>query len=720
MKRILLIISFVSIISAGFLKADEGMWIPMLLKDYNIEDMKAKGWKLSADDIYSINQSSLKDAIIIFGRGCTGEIVSKDGLLFTNHHCGFGAIQSHSSVDQDYLTDGFWAKSREEELPNDGLTATFLVSMEEVTQKVLKGIKDDTPLDKREEIISENIKKIKEEAVKGTHYKAVVKPFYYGNQYYLFINEVFTDVRLVGAPPSAIGKFGGDTDNWMWPRHTGDFSVFRIYADKDNKPAAYSSDNVPYKPKRHLKISTKGVKEGDFTLIFGYPGSTREYLTSHAVKNITQISNPHKIDLRTKRLEIMNKHQGQSTEVRIKYASKNSRTSNSWKRWKGEIRGLKRLDAISKKETLEAKFKEWINKDSKRIGKYGSLFNSFDDLYGQLETYTIPKDYGREAALAIEIVKFSSRFRSLINLVESDTAKQEGINKKIKKVASGMAKFYKDYYVPIDKEIFVSMLEMYRENVPEAYHFDAISKVDTEYDGSISKYADFIYSNSIFTNEQKLMLLLNSKDAKEIVKLKDDPAYKLYLSIRSVYYEKVLPEYKRLNAEITKLYSLYMSGLMEMEKDKVFFPDANFTLRIAYGNVATYYPRDGVKYDFYTTLDGIMEKDNPEIYDYNIPQKLRDLYAAKDYGQYAENGKVHVAFIATNHTTGGKSGSPGLDGEGNLIGINFDRCWEGTMSDIMFDPDQCRNIMLDIRYTLFIIDKLAGANHLIDELDIVK
>jgi len=718
MKRITLLVSVFFLLIGASLRADEGMWIPMLLKDYNIADMKKKGWKLTAEDIYSVNQSSLKDAIVIFGRGCTGEVVSDQGLVFTNHHCGYGAIQSHSSVEHDYLTDGFWAMSKEEELSNPGLTVTFMVRMEDVTSKVLKGVKEDTPLEKRDAIVKKNIAKIKKKATKGTHYKAVVKPFYYGNQYYLFVNEVFTDVRLVGAPPSSIGKFGGDTDNWMWPRHTGDFSVFRIYADKDNKPAAYSKDNVPYKPKRHLKISTKGIKENDFTLIFGYPGTTKEYLTSHAVKTLLNKSNPHKIDLRTKRLDVMNKYQSQSTDVRIKYASKNARVSNAWKKWQGESRGLKRLDAINKKESVEADFKAWVAADAERKAKYGHLFTEFDKYYAELDKYTLAKDYGREAAMSIELVSFAGRFKKLIKAA-AEGKKEAELVKQIEKLNNRITSFYKNYYAPIDQEIFVKMLEAYKENVETEYHFDALQKVETDFGGDMAKYAAYIYENSVFVNGEKLKELLDSKDAKAIAALEQDPAFKLYESVQLIYRGVVIPAYNKANGEITKLYRYYMDGLMKMQADKLFYPDANFTLRVAYGKVKGYKPRDGVNYDFYTTLDGIMEKDNPEIYDYDIPQKLRDLYAKKDYGQYAENGTVNVAFIATNHTTGGNSGSPVLDAEGNLIGINFDRCWEGTMSDIMFDPSQCRNIMLDIRYTLFIIDKLGGASYLIDELSLV-
>lgn len=708
-RKIFVVISFFILVLSA--RADEGMWIPTLLKKYNIEDMQAKGLKLSAEDIYSVNSSSLKDAIVIFGGGCTGEVVSDQGLVFTNHHCGYGAIQYHSSVEHDYLTDGFWAMDKAEELYTPGLKVTFLVRMEEVTEQVLKGVKDKLTEEERNEIIKENIDKIKEEATAGTHYEAVVKPFFYGNQYFLFVNEIFRDIRLVGAPPSAIGKFGGDTDNWMWPRHTGDFSVFRIYASQDNKPAEYSEDNVPYQPKKHLKISMKGVNKGDFTFVFGYPGSTMQYLTSHAVSLISEISNPHKIKLREMRLDVMNAEQAKDPAVRIQYASKNARVSNAWKKWIGENKGLKRLNAIEVKKQSETDFLKWASADKKRADKYSGLITEFGELYGQLEKYTLPRDYYRESMMAIELFRFASGFEKLIsNLSDENTDNDEFDSESyVERVNS----FFKDYYKPIDQQIAVKMLETYAKNIVSEFHPAFL----VEKAGEIEAIVNELYASSVYLDKDRLVNAINNPTKENIEQLKNDKAYAMVMQVNGIYDEKIKPEYDRINHEIQGLYRTYMAGIMEMENDKKLYPDANFTLRVAYGNVEPYYPRDGVKYKHYTTLTGIMEKDNPEIYDYDVPQKLRDLYANKDYGKYGVDGELPVCFIATNHTTGGNSGSPVLDAEGNLIGLNFDRCWEGTMSDIMFDPAMCRNITIDIRYLLFLVDKFAGATHLIEELE---
>ena len=672
MKRLLFLITLVWI-GAAHVKADEGMWLPSeILK--KIKDIQSQGFKLSAEDIYSVNQSSLKDAVVRFGSGCTGELISSEGLLITNHHCGFGQIQAHSSVEHDYLRDGFWAMSREEELPNPGLTVSFLEYMIDVTDEVLKGYKPKMTEEKRIALVGKNSKKIEEKAVKGKKgLVANVKPIYYGNQYFLFVYKVYTDVRLVGAPPSSIGKFGGDTDNWMWPRHTGDFSVFRVYAGEDNEPAEYSPNNVPLRPKKFFKINAKGISEGDFTMVYGFPGTTREYLFSDAVKNTALVSNPHKIALRTLRLDIQKREMDKDQAVRIKYASKQARVANAWKKWQGEAKGIIRLDAIGKKQAFEAQFDKWAEDKP----EYAGIVERFKELYGSIEDLLLVQDYQSEALNAVELVTFAGKGQPDADL------------------------FYKDYYMPIDKASFIALYQAYNQNIADHYK-SPYFKEQLQKFGSVEAWAD-----ALFTQEPNLAM-----------------AAEIYRQTNAYYQENIAPTLEAVNKEITLLYRTYMKGMMEYNEvtqgGKVFYPDANSTLRVTYGLVKGYSPADAVYYTPVSSLEGIIQKDNPDIYDYNIPQKLRDLYAAKDYGRWEVNGSVPVAFIATNHTSGGNSGSPVLDADGNLIGVNFDRVWEGTMSDVVYDAEICRNISLDIRYALFVMDKLAGAGHLLKEMEIIE
>ena len=672
MKRLLFLITLVWI-GAAHVKADEGMWLPSeILK--KIKDIQSQGFKLSAEDIYSVNQSSLKDAVVRFGSGCTGELISSEGLLITNHHCGFGQIQAHSSVEHDYLRDGFWAMSREEELPNPGLTVSFLEYMIDVTDQVLKGYKSKMTEEKRIALVEKNSKKIEENAVKGKKgLVANVKPIYYGNQYFLFVYKVYTDVRLVGAPPSSIGKFGGDTDNWMWPRHTGDFSVFRVYAGEDNEPAEYSPNNVPLRPKKFFKINAKGISEGDFTMVYGFPGTTREYLFSDAVKNTALVSNPHKIALRTLRLDIQKREMDKDQAVRIKYASKQARVANAWKKWQGEAKGIIRLNAIGKKQAFEAQFDKWAEDKP----EYAGIVERFKELYGSIEELLLVQDYQSEALNAVELVTFAGKGQPDKDL------------------------FYKDYYMPIDKASFIALYQAYDKNIADNYK-SPYFKEQLQKFGSVEAWAD-----ALFTETPNLAM-----------------AAEIYRQTNAYYQENIAPTLEAVNKEITLLYRTYMKGMMEYNEatqgGKIFYPDANSTLRVTYGKVKGYSPADAVYYTPVSSLEGIIQKDNPDIYDYNIPQKLRDLYAAKDYGRWEVNGSVPVAFIATNHTSGGNSGSPVLDAEGNLIGVNFDRVWEGTMSDVVYDAEICRNISLDIRYALFVMDKLAGAGHLLKEMEILE
>ncbi|WP_114779047.1 S46 family peptidase [Botryobacter ruber] len=720
LKRIVLFFA-AALLSSGLANAlpDEGMWLPMLLKQLNEADMQQKGLKLSAEDIYSINQSSLKDAIVSFGGFCTGEMISPEGLLLTNHHCGYGQVQAHSTVENDYLTKGFWAMNREQELPNPGLTATFIVRMEDVTKQVLSGIPATATEAAREAAIQKNIARVRSEAIAGTDYNAIIRPFFYGNEYYMYVTETFRDVRLVGAPPSAIGKFGGDTDNWMWPRHTGDFSIFRIYAGPGNKPADYSPNNKPYKPKHHLPISLNGVTEGDFTLVFGFPGRTSEYLTSHAVQEIYEVSNPAKINIRDTKLRILDKDMKASDAVRIQYAAKYASIANYWKKWIGENRGLQKANTIARKQQLEQQFQQWAATNDKRQQQYGNLMADFEKNYRSLDGITISRDYITEAALGIELIKQAADYMKLQELLDKK-ASESLINSTADQLADAAAGFYKNYNAPTDKKVFAALMALYYNDIDPKLHPEVFKTVQQQYKGDFEKYADAVYGKSFFTSEAGVKEAMAAIKAGKTQVLKNDPAFQLASGIVSHYRANILPTYTQVNDNLNLLYRTYMTGLREMQQDKKFYPDANSTLRVAYGEVEPYEPLDGIKYKYYTTLEGVMEKAAMEgIEDYVIPARLKELYEQKDYGPYGVNGEMPVAFIASNHTTGGNSGSPVINAHGQLIGTNFDRNWEGTMSDISYNPDQVRNIAIDARYMLFIVDKFAGAGHLVQEMTLV-
>ncbi len=707
-------------------RADEGMWLPILLEKYNIEAMQEKGCKLTAEDIYSINQASLKDAVVglvrtssPFHNFCTGELISNEGLFITNHHCGYRQIQQHSSVEHDYLTDGFWAMQQSDELPNEGIGAALFKRMEDVTEKVLANIPEDASDKVQDSIITAHIASIEEEAVAGTHYQAKVHPFFAGNEYYLTVIEVFKDVRLVGAPPSAIGKFGGDTDNWMWPRHTGDFSLFRIYADTTNMPADIDDDNVPYHPIKHFEISLKGVHKGDFTMVYGYPGTTEEYLPSYAVKMRAETINPIRIDIRTQALNIMKADMQNDAKVRIQYSAKVAGMANGWKKWIGENRGLKRLNAIEKKQELEKEFQQWVKRSFDRGLVYDDIIGNYAKLYTDLEEKQAIYTYMSETVFNMEMVTMVRNLRDLLALnSESD---EETIQKTIAATKAKAEKLFKDYNRPTDQKLFALYISTYNEKVAPQYQPESFHIINQKFNGDARAYADDLFASSILNNKEELYKFLDTYSPKKSKKLRKDAIFQLYSQVVDIYYEQVRPDLIQINLDLTKLDKIYMQGLREFQADKTFYPDANSTLRIAYGVVDDYKPRDAVYYTHQTSLKGIMEKDNPDIYDYRVPERLKELYENADFGRYADSsGYMPVCFTASNHTTGGNSGSPVLNAEGQLIGINFDRNWEGTMSDLMYDPEMCRNISLDIRYALFLIDKFAGASHLIEEMTLVE
>lgn len=721
MKKLKFSLLFLLLLSSRLLTAGEGMWIPMLLQQMNEQEMKAMGMRINAEDIYSINQSSMKDAIVQFGRGCTGEIISSKGLLLTNHHCGYGEIQKHSTLDNDYLTNGFWAMNLSEELPNPGLTVTMLVKMEDVSGRILAGVSDDLTEARRAAIIRENTRKLTAEAAKESGLEVFVRAFYHGNQYFIFYNKVFKDIRLVGAPPSNIGKFGGDTDNWMWPRHTGDFAVFRIYVDATGNPAEYHPDNVPYTPDYHLPVSLKGVEEGDFTFVFGFPGRTSQYLPAAAVALITETSNPHRVALRGTRLEIFKRYAATDPQIRLQYATKDARVANAWKKMIGESKGIKRLNGINRKRELENQFINWASADPELAMRYGGIIDAFNSNFATIEPYTLANDYINEAGLGIEIIQWASRFRPLVEESIKEKPDQLKIQAFTKDLISQSELHFKDYNQQVDRDVAAALLSLYLKNQPVNFRPDFLNIINSRFKGNVDAYVERLFGKSMFANQAALTDLLANYTPAKAKRIQSDPAYQAFASMRNFAENNLVQTLRTLNLANDSLQRLYMKGLMEMQKDKRFYPDANSTLRVTYGKVEGYSPADAVYYQHFTTLEGIMEKEDPDVYDYVVDEKLKALFKQKDFGEYGTaDGTVRVAFAASNHTTGGNSGSPILNADGHMVGINFDRCWEGTMSDLMYDPAMSRNISVDIRYVLFVIDKLAGARHLVDEMTIIR
>ncbi|MEI6864452.1 S46 family peptidase [Flavicella sp.] len=701
---------------------DGGMWIPSLVKQLNIDDMQDMGLKLTADDLYSINNSSIKDAIVHFGGGCTAEMISNQGLMLTNHHCGYGKIQAHSTLENNYLKDGFWAMNKNEELSNPGLTATFIIKIEDVTNEILLGVNPEMTEVDRGTQISKNIV-ILNSIIKIEKYQNLkVKPFFNGNQYFAIITETYKDVRLVGAPPSMIGKFGSDTDNWIWPRHTGDFSLFRIYASTENRPAEYSEENIPYKPKHFLPISLDGVQEGDFTMVYGFPGRTQEYLPSVAIKQIKDVINPARIEIRIKALKIVDKEMRADEEINIQYASKYAGIANYWKKWIGENKGLEVSGAISKREKYEVELMENINSNPISKAKYGNLLSDFDKYYSEFEKYNLAHNYYSEIVYRnVEILKVSSVLYRLVNKYEEAGDKADEYFTTMKPEIDNYLKgFYKNYNSDVDKKVFTTLIQEYVEGIDKSFLPEYLVEEIDDYNNNYTKLSDKVFAKSALVNDTDMFMLLSKSPSSAIAKIKKDPAYKIGVSMIKAYNEKVKPKYSEINAEIKKLQRIYMAAQIEMMPNKKFYPDANSTLRITWGKVDGYEPKDGVYYYPKTYLDGIMEKYIPGDYEFHVPEKLRKIYEEKDFGIYAENGKIPVGFIGTNHTTGGNSGSPALDAHGNLIGLNFDRVWEGTMSDYNYDAKICRNIMVDVKYILFIIDKYGDAKYLLDEMKLVR
>ena len=704
-------------------RADGGMWLPIFL-NYNEAEMQQLGFKLTAEDVYSVNHHSMKDAIVLFGGGCTGELISPQGLLLTNHHCGYSYVQSHSTMEKNHLQNGFWARSKEEEIPMEGLTVTFLIYMKDVTDQVLDGVGENTSEKERQEIVEKNIKSVTNDAVAGTTYKAVIKPFYYGNQYFMFVSETYSDVRLVGVPPESIGKFGGDSDNWMWPRHTGDFSIWRIYTDPDGKPAKYSPKNIPMVPKKYFPISIKGVEENDFTLVFGYPGSTQQFLLSDGVDVVANVQNPIAIDARTIRLDAMKRQMNLDPRIRLMYSAKANSISNGWKKWQGESKGIRECDVIGKKQRAEQEFQNWVNADPTRKSQYGNLLQKMKDAYKDYAKYNKVTTFISECFFGPEIISKGVHpyYRLLVApALEKDNGTLEANRERLLK---NYKSFRESYCPAIDEECFVELMTYYfTKQDPALIPFELYKYVKDP--ATVRTLMKALWDKMgttapYITDNDKFVDFVSNASAKQIAKTANSEMMLLY-NIVYDQYRNSWTEFNMVDDQLDAYYRTYVKALMEKDKNKVFYPDANLTMRVTYGQVKGFEPADGVNYIHYTTLDGIIQKENPDVYDYKVDPKLKQLWENKDYGRYANaKGELPVAFVASNHTTGGNSGSPVINDRGELIGTNFDRVWEGTMSDIYYDVNRCRNISLDARYFLFIVDKFANAQNLIDEMTIVE
>ena len=716
MKKLISIL-FIILLSSGFkARADEGMWLLPLIEKLNVGKMTELGLKLSAEDIYSVNKACLKDAIVIFGGGCTGEIVSSQGLILTNHHCGYGSIQAHSTVEHDYLQDGFWAKTKEEELPNPNLSVTFLIRIEDVTDQMLANVKDGMSESERSSALNTARGAIEAKAREGNNYRAQVSSFYGGNYFYLLIYERYSDVRLVGAPPSSIGKFGFDTDNWEWPRHTGDFSVFRVYSGPDGKPAAYSKDNIPLKPKYWLSVSLKDLNKGDFAMILGYPGRTQRYYTSYEVDEILKITNPNRIKIRGIKQDIWMADMVADPKINIQYASKYSGSSNYWKYSIGQNNQLKNLNVIAKKQQIENQFNSWVNADAGRKAKYGEALNMIKKSIEGRAEYQNALQYLNECIQGCELITYGQLGGGLLTALKSGDANK--ISEATKRIKDSLEDLYKDYSAPTDQKSTRAMLKLYRADVPVKFHPDFyVNIVDKKFKGSIDKFVDNMFAKSIFTSEQKLTAFLDKPSAKV---LENDPVIAVYNSINKTGLT-ISTERSKFDSDLTTGQRLWVAALREMIPEKTLYPDANSTMRLTYGTIQDYDPKDAVTYKYYTTLQGVVDKYKPGDYEFDVPQRLIDLNNKKEFGRYSSpKGYMPVCFLTTNDITGGNSGSPVLNANGHLIGLAFDGNWEAMSGDVYYEPELQRTIVVDIRYVLWIMDIYSGAKHLVDEMTIAE
>lgn len=717
MKKILFSLLILTAFSAT---AQEGMWLPALLQQ-NEEQMHKQGFTLTADDVYAVNHTSMKDAVVLFGGGCTGEVISDEGLVLTNHHCGFSAVLAASTVEHNYLKDGFWSYNRSEEIPSPGLSVTFIISMEDVTDKIIPSLTSDLTEQQRTDKVREISAELVKNAIAGTHYGAYVRSMYYGNQYYLFITETYKDIRLVGVPPESVGNFGGETDNWIWPRHTADFSIFRIYANKNNEPAEYSADNVPYKPRYYFPVSLKGVQENDFTLVYGFPGKTQEYLPASAVDMLIHTTDPNRIACRDARIAVMHEFMDHNDTLTLMYAGKEKSLANAYKKWKGETIGLLAYDAVEKKRAYEAQFTKWTNTNTEGAA-YKNVLTELNTTYAELQPYSAVQDYTAEAFFGVEIINYAAGFNKLMNMIKADTIADSLLLKEAAAMKKNAEGYFKNYSAALDKKMFATLLKIYADNVKKELQPAYFKEQQAKYNNNFSAWANAVFSSSVFADKKKMEITLQHISSKKYrSKLLQDPTYKLYDAVNTSYLSVVETKINPAQEHIAVLMRQYMQAQMLMQPARHFYPDANLTLRVTYGNIKGYYPADGKYYDHATTDRGLEQKYTAGDEEFGLPPSLLKLFKENDFGRYADtNGDLPVGFIATNHTTGGNSGSPVLNAKGELIGINFDRVWEGTMSDIMYDADRCRNISVDIRYILFILDKYAHADNLLRELKIAN
>lgn len=725
-KSIILLILAVFLLQVPA-KSDEGMWLPFLISDELHEEMQRMGLNLTPEEIFSFTQPSIKDAIVSFGGFCTGEIISDQGLVLTNHHCGYGRIQAHSSVDNDLLTDGFWAMTREEELPNEGLFVRFLVQVEDVTDDIKSLLTPEMTEEERAEIIRTRSNELTNEATEDTHYTANVRSMFAGNYFYLFVYETFTDVRLVGAPPSSIGAFGGDTDNWEWPRHTGDFALFRVYTAPDGTPASYDPENIPLRPRHHLPVSIRGVSENDFAMVLGYSGRTERYLTSFGIDYRLEYMYPVRIDIRRKKLDIIEEAMAQSDEVRIKYASKHSGISNYWKNFIGMSESLQRLNVADAKRELEAEFTNWVMADRQRRTTYGHVMDEFEAVYQGLRKFDSHSYVFIESMMTgpdvIRIANAFSNFHSLLENhddeasdAENDEEAEDPVTVQAERLRGMVERLYRNYDANVDQQLWAAMFEIYYENVPLDIQADIFTFIENTFGNDFEAYAEAVYAQSIFTDPDRLNAFL---DDPQFDVLDNDPVFRATTSLYATYRE-INEQISAYNTRLQRAERYFIRGLLAMKPDTPFYPDANSTMRFTYGTVNGYHPRDAVYYDYITTLTGVMEKEDPGHHEFVVPPKLKELYENRDFGDYAYNNNMVVNFITNNDITGGNSGSPVINADGHLIGVAFDANWEGMSGDILFEHDLQKCINVDARYMLFIIEKFAGAHHLIEEMTIVK
>ncbi len=733
MKKLSYLFAFIILLSGVKVKADEGMWLPIFMERLNYVDMEKMGLQLTPEEIYSVNNGSLKDAIVGLSNGptprgffCTGEIVSPEGLMFTNHHCGFGKIQEHSTVDHDYLKDGFWAMNRDEELPNEGLSASILYRMEDITDSVIPNLNDTLNGKDRSAAIKEITTRMKKNASEDGKYNVVIKSFFSGNEYYMFVYEVFTDVRLVGAPPSAIGKFGGDTDNWMWPRHTGDFSIFRVYTAPDGSPAEYAEENIPLVPKHFLPINLDPVKLNEFSMIWGFPGGTERNLTSSGIEFKVNNYYPPIIEAFGKKLEVWKKHMSKDQEVKIKYASKYAGTANGWKLFIGQMKGIKDLDLFNEKKAFEDEFEVWINEDDERKAKYGEVIEIINQADAdKAEGFSTLVFASLSGVGGSEIIGYASDFSALQSFMQKykeekdkkkKEKKQKQINKEVEKLKDGITGHFENYDMLTDEDVFAALTEMYYNKMPQDMHPESLTKLVKKFKGNFTEIAAYVFEKSNFSTEAKVNAFLEKPSLKSLDK---DPSFVLANEFRSMVMQ-ASGNLKRGGDEVSKSKRLFVEGIREMQPDKKFYPDANSTLRFSYGEVLDYYPKDAVHFDYVTHLSGVIAKEDPTNDEFIVPEKLVELYNNKDYGEYGQGDKMIVCYLSNNDITGGNSGSPVMNGKGELKGIAFDGNWEAMSSDIAFAPKLQRTIVVDIHYVLFIMDKFAGAKHLVDELTITR